>query len=435
MKRLLSVLFWSVIAAAFIGPGTVTTTASSGASHGLRLLWAVLFSTLACLALQEASARITSVSGLTLGRALRKRYRGRMTGLLALGLVLGAVVLGCAAYEAGNILGALAGATMFTGLPPLALTLGAGAAASALLALGTARTVAKALGVVVAFMGVAFLVTALMLRPALPELAEGLLVPSFPPGSGILVLGLIGTTVVPYNLFLGSGLALGQSLREIRFGLSVAVLLGGVISMGILVAGTSVQEPFSFEVLAEVLSAKLGIWAGPLFALGLFAAGFSSAITAPLAAALTVRSLFARDEQDTRWTEGGWRYRAVWGAVLLTGVGFGLAGVQPVPAILLAQAFNGVLLPFVAAFLLIVSNDRNLLSSAINGRVANGAQGLVFLLTVLLGSWRTLGAGSASLGLPAPDETLLIGVSAVVAAAAAWPLFRAAARARSPEAA
>ena len=69
MQRLLNILLWSVIAAAFIGPGTVTTAASSGARFGFALLWALLFSTVACLVLQEASARVAVVSGRTLALA------------------------------------------------------------------------------------------------------------------------------------------------------------------------------------------------------------------------------------------------------------------------------------------------------------------------------------------------------------------------------
>ena len=75
MKRITTILFWSVISAAFIGPGTVTTAASAGASHGFQLLWALVFSTLACVVLQEAAARISIVSGKNLGEALKERYK------------------------------------------------------------------------------------------------------------------------------------------------------------------------------------------------------------------------------------------------------------------------------------------------------------------------------------------------------------------------
>ena len=59
MKRLLNVLFWSVISAAFIGPGTVTTASSAGATFGLQLAWALLFSTVACIVLQVPKQYLT----------------------------------------------------------------------------------------------------------------------------------------------------------------------------------------------------------------------------------------------------------------------------------------------------------------------------------------------------------------------------------------
>ena len=86
---------------------------------------------------------------------------------------------------------------------------------------------AMALFALVAVMGGAFLLTGLLLKPPPGEVLAGLAVPSVPAGSSLLVLGLVGTTVVPYNLFLGSGIARGPRLGEARFGLAVAIVLGG----------------------------------------------------------------------------------------------------------------------------------------------------------------------------------------------------------------
>jgi NRAMP (natural resistance-associated macrophage protein)-like metal ion transporter len=227
MNRFGSILLWAVIAAAFIGPGTVTTAASAGANHGYSLLWALLFSTVACFILQEASARLTVVSGQTLGRALRSRYSRGLRGGLLLGLVLGAILVGCAAYEAGNILGGVAGAVMATGASATLLTFASGAIAAVLLWSQAPKAVARSLSVIVAVMGVAFVWTAWQLSPSITGLSRGTLTPSLPEGSGVLVLGLIGTTVVPYNIFLGSGLAGGQRLKELRFGLAIAIGVGG----------------------------------------------------------------------------------------------------------------------------------------------------------------------------------------------------------------
>lgn len=431
MRRLLSILFWSVIAAAFIGPGTVTTAASAGARHGYALLWALTFSTFATVVLQEASARVTVVSGRTLGAAIREQYRGAGARMLVTALVMGAIVVGNAAYEAGNILGAVAGAEM--GLPASrrTLTLVIGAVAAAVLWLGTPRAVARLLSVAVAFMGTAFLVAAIRLAPDLGEIVPAAIVPTVPAGSGLLVLGLIGTTVVPYNLFLGSGIAAGQDLEELRFGIVVAVVLGGVISMGILVVGAAVVGEFTYAAVAAALEGRIGPGAGAFFAWGLFAAGLSSAITAPLAAAVTSRSLLSDSRDD--WGPTSVRYRAVWGGVLLVGIGFGITEIRPVPAIILAQALNGVVLPFAAVFLLGVVNDRRLMGAeGINGPMGNALMGLVVLVTVVLGAAGVLRAGAAALGLAAPGEGVLLGSAGVVAALLAPPVLRRVARLRRP---
>ncbi|HEX2094138.1 MAG TPA: divalent metal cation transporter [Longimicrobiaceae bacterium] len=423
MKRLLQILFWSIIPAAFIGPGTVTTAASAGTRFGYTLLWALVFSTVATVVLQEASARVTVVSGRNLGEAIRDRFGGGVSGWLVLGLVLGAIVLGNAAFEAGNILGASAGAALGTGLSGPLLPLAIGAVAAGVLWIGTPKTVATLLSLTVAVMGIAFLATALLLQPPAGEVLRGSVVPASPAGTGLLVLGLVGTTVVPYNLFLGSGIAAGQKLGEIRFGITVAVVLGGIISMGIVVVGAGVEGEFSYEAVAATLSGRLGAWAGPLFAWGLFAAGLSSAITAPLAAAITARALYG--DGSERWSDRGARFRAVWLGVLLVGVAFGVAGVRPIPAIILAQALNGVVLPFAAVFLLLVVNDRVVMGErGINGPVSNTLMAATVAVTLVLGVSGVLRAGASAAGVAEPREGTILLASAGIAAVLLVPVLR-----------
>jgi len=432
VRRLLAVAFWSVIAAAFIGPGTVTTCASAGARFGPALLWALTFSTVACLVLQEASARITVLSGRTLGEALRPPRRGGVGASWMVATAAGAILLGCAAYEGGNILGAAAGVGLVAAVPPPLVAVALGAGAGTLLWLGSTRTVVRVMSVLVAVMGVAFLYTAAALRPVAGALVLGAVVPSVPAGAGLLVLGLVGTTVVPYNLFLGSGIAAGQRLDEMRFGLAVAIVLGGLISMAIVVVGSAVTGAFGYAELAGVLAARFGAWGRGLFAAGLFAAGFSSAITAPLAAAITARSLFSHSRAGRLWGERAWCYRAVWLAVLLVGVGLGATGVRPIPAIIAAQALNGVLLPLVAVFLLLVVNDRALLGDGgINRTPANFLTVAVCAVAVLLGAANLVRAVAAALALPAPTDRLVLWTAAAAVAALAVPTARALRRRRA----
>lgn len=422
MKKLLNILFWSIIAAAFIGPGTVTTAASAGAEYKYALLWTLVFSTIACLILQEASARITVISNKNLGQALREQYTGKSTGLLVLILILGAIVLGSAAYEAGNILGGVAGAVLGTGFSKNILTLSIGLIAGLLLFFGTTSIVARIMGVVVAIMGITFIFTAFMLAPSFSEIVKGSLFPSLPKGSGILILGLIGTTVVPYNLFLGSEIAKGQNLKEFRFGLSVAIILGGIISMGVLVVGTAITDTFTFQSLSEALTSRLGNWASLLFAIGLFSAGFSSAITAPLAAAITAKSLFDNRKNDF-WNEKSFPYRSIWMGVLLIGIIFGLTDFKPVEVIILAQALNGLLLPFVAVFLFVTVNDIKLMgNNGVNNIARNIVTGIVVVITILLGVSNITRAAYKIFESSNPDEGAIILISIIITILLSYPI-------------
>jgi Mn2+/Fe2+ NRAMP family transporter len=362
----------------------VTTAARAGSDFGFALAWALLFSTVACIVLQEAAGRITVVSGLELGEAIGRRFGSSGAGRLLPALVAAGVALGCAAYEAGNLLGGVAGLGLVTETSPALLTVVCGVAAAALLATGNTRWIARTLGVVVALMGVAFLITAVRLGPDLAALARGLVVPTVPRGSAVLVLGLVGTTVVPYNLFLGSALARDNRLREMRWGLALAVGGGGVISLGVLVVGSALGGGLEYERLAAVLADRLGVGAAWSLAVGLFGAGLTSAVTAPLAAAITCRTLLSRPDGPD-WSERSARYRTVWVAVLAIGVGFGIAEVRPIPAIILAQAFNGLVLPLVAVFLWLTMNDRALLGDAANRRWQNVVMGLVVAVCIVLG--------------------------------------------------
>ena len=390
LKRLLNILFWSVISAAFIGPGTITTAAKAGAGFGFSLLWALVFSTVACLVLQEAAARLSILSGKSLGNAIALRFKNSKGGWIIFTLIIGAIILGSAAYQTGNLMGAAEGIKLFYDFPVWILVLAIGVFAFVALLFPNLKVVARILGLLVVLMGIAFLTTAILIKPDPSLVMQGALTPSFPEGSGLLLLGLVGTTVVPYNLFLGSGIAdKKQQLVEMRWGVAVAVILGGIISMAVLVTGTSVEGAFSFASLAKVLSDKLGGAAAWLFGFGLFAAGFSSAVTAPLASAITAKDIFGGDNQS-KWQTKGIYFKLTWMLVLFTGLGFGMAGLKPIPAIIAAQAFNGFILPFIAIFLWMAINDQKLVKQSVNSTVGNVLFGIIVWVSLLLGSWNIL---------------------------------------------
>lgn len=394
----------AVVAAAFIGPGTVTTATLAGAGFGYTLLWALTFSLLATLVLQEMAARLGLVTGSGLGEAVRRRFEGPASRLLAVSLVIGAIALGNAAYETGNLLGAALGAEAVWGGAPRLWAVGAGLAAYLLLRTGSYPAVERVLIGLVGVMSLAFLATAVLIRPPLVPLLRGLFVPTVPGGAGVLyVAGLVGTTVVPYNLFLHAS-AVGEKWRgaedlpAARLDLGVSIVLGAVVSMAIVAtsaamnaAGSAAGAPpiASAADMAVQLEPLLGGWARAFFAAGLLAAGLTSAITAPLAAAYATAGALGwpRDLGDRR-------LRLVWMGVLAAGIVFAGLGVRPVPAILFAQVANGVLLPAIAVFLLLAVNDRRWMGERVNGPLMNLAGGVVVLVALALGLralWSALG--------------------------------------------
>ncbi|WP_240543418.1 Nramp family divalent metal transporter [Spirosoma foliorum] len=374
-----SILFWSVISAAFIGPGSVTACAIAGSKYGLQLLWVLTFATLGTVWLQEAAARITIATGQDLGQVISQTYTG-VKGRWVSWVLFLAIFLGCAAYQAGNILGAVSGLALLTGLPVPALTVGIGLVCIGLLWIGSTQNLANFLGLIVFAMGGAFVYVAFGTPVTPSQLTKSLLTPSFPDGSLLLINSLIGTTIVPYNLFFGSSIVPGQSLSEMRLGIWVAVVLGGIISVVLLLAGLLIPTDFSYPHMAQVLTDSLGSWAGSLFAFGLLAAGFASSLTAPLAAAVTAQSLLGVQKNSPV-------YRGIWIVVMLTGVTFGLLNVTPIPVIVAVQAINGILLPFVTIFLFVAVNNRTLLGKYRNSLAQNVAMGSIVLVTAILGLW------------------------------------------------
>ena len=395
----------AIVTAAFIGPGTVTTCTLAGVRFAYALLWALVFATVGTIVLQEMAARLGTVGRIGLGEAVRRRIASPTPRLLAALLIAGAIGVGNAAYQTGNLLGASLGAQAIGGGDVRAWAAAFGVAAAALLWIGSYKAIERVLVSMVVVMSLVFLVTAVAVGGDLPAMLRGALVPSTPEGSALVALGLVGTTIVPYNLFLhasaarerfggdgadGAGARDGASaLAAARADLVVAIGLGGLVSMAIVVtaAASGAGDTVTAAEMARQLEPLLGVWARDFFAAGLLAAGLTSSITAPMAAAYALAGAFGWPA-DLRAA----RLRLVWGAVILVGVGFAVAGVRPIPAIVFAQAANGLLLPLIAAFLLWVMNDRALLGRATNGPLANVLGGLVVILSAILGVRAVVGA-------------------------------------------
>ncbi len=354
----------SLVVAAFVGPGTVLTCAAAGVEFGYALGWVLLFATAATFVLQSFTANTGILARQGLGEALRATLQAPWARRLAFGLVVLGLWVGTAAFETGNLIGAAAGITALfgDGVPRRAIIMVIAAAAGVMLLLDL-RRIAQLFTVLVVAMSGLFVVGLILAPVDWPAALQGLVVPSVPDGSLLTVVALLGTTIVTYNLFLHPSAAKAywadtpdRSVAwrgELR-GMALFLPIGGLVSFAILAAGATLfgQEAAADDVgaFAVLLEPVAGPAARFCFGLGLFAAGITSAMTAPLAAATGIREIFgwSDDASDLR-------YRLVWGSVILTGLLFSLGDWSPLAAIIAAQAANGVLLPAIAGFMLFLS--------------------------------------------------------------------------------
>lgn len=383
----------ALVAAAFIGPGTVTVCTIAGVSFGYDLLWAMLLSIFATIILQEMSARIGIITGQGLTAVIRQQLESRpVTRTLVLLLIICAIVVGNAAYEAGNISGGRLGLETLLGLGEATdsryLSIIIGALAFALLYQGSYKLLERVLVAMVVVMSVAFVVTAILTRPDPAAIFRGLLVPSFNDANLLTIVGLIGTTVVPYNLFLHASLAREKwhdpaDLPHARRDTVIAVTLGGLVSMAIIISAAAANATgiSSAADLAVSLEPLFGSSARYFLSAGLFAAGITSAITAPLAAAYVVRGCLGWPD-DLRHSG----FRLVWIVILVLGVTFSSLGISPIEIIRFAQVANGIALPVIVGILLWIMNQQVVLGAYKNSLLHNVMGGLIFVVTIALGS-------------------------------------------------
>ncbi len=384
-----------LVTAAFIGPGSVISASLAGANFGFALLWALVFSVIATIILQEMAARLGIVTQQGLGENIHQAISHPIAKFFAILLVVAAIVIGNSAYQGGNIAGASMGLTGL--LAPFGLSGNAAATfipvaigffAFLLLASGSYKIIEKTLIFLVLLMSLAFVSTFILSKPDLSELVSGIFIPHIPNGATLTVIALIGTTVVPYNLFLHASSAKqkwhsAEQLPEVRKDLYVAIPLGGLMSLAIV--STAATAFFGKQIsiqsaadLAPALQPIFGNWATVFMSIGLFAAGISSAVTAPLAAAFALSGVL---NLKNKMTDNS--FKVIWLVILIIGASIASSGYKPMNIIWFAQVANGLLLPIITLFLLwMMNSDR--LGQYKNTRLQNGLGILILLVTLLL---------------------------------------------------
>src|SRR5262245_48752131 len=386
---------------AVVGPGFITaavdndaggiaTYSVAGAQFGYSLLWIMIPATVALVVIQEMSARMGAATGKGLSDLIREEFGFRVTFFLMIALVF---------TNFGNIVAEFAGVASSLELfgvskyivVPLAALL-----VWALVVHGTYSSVEK-IFLFASLFYVAYVISGVMARP--DWTAASLSTVTRPESIGFrnygylsMVIGLIGTTITPWMQFYlqASVVEKGVTMRQYRasrLDVVIGCLFSNVIAWFIIVACAATLHAagkFSLETgadAAQSLRPLAGEYAYLLFAGGLLNASLFAASILPISTAYAVcEGLGFESGLDKRFDEAPAFY---WLYTALIVLGAGILLVPRFPLfrfMVLSQVVNGILLPFVLVFMLLLVNDKELMGEHVNSRWYNVV------------SWATAGA-------------------------------------------
>lgn len=390
-----------IVTSAFIGPGTVTLCILSGIEFGYSLIWCIIFSIIATCYLQEISSRLGIISRKGLSEIITD-IDNNFIRKIAVSFIFLSLFIGNTAYESGNISGTSMGLETFIGSSSLNIfnheinlnPIFIGFILILIVGNGSYKVFEKFLLILVSIMSLTFIFLAIISKPKINDLLNGL-VPSVDDNNFIYVIGLIGTTVVPYNLFLHSYVSKNKwknrdDYKNSIFDTIISIVFGGIISLSIIITSASAHNLFNpTEIknavdLGSQISPILGNSSKYFISIGLFCAGITSSITAPIATSYALSGIF---KYKPKWEDPS--FKKISYTVIIIGVLFSSLSYQPIVIIKFAQFINGLFLPLIAGFLLWSINKKKIMGDFTNSDRYN-LLGIIIIIISLLISYRSL---------------------------------------------
>ena len=378
-----------LVVGSFIGPGTITSATRAGATYGYALLWTVIFSVIAVIVMQEMAARLGIVTQNGLAEELVKELSDSPPLKWAMIiLVASAIVLGGVAYMGGDLTGTAIGISSLTGIPSNIVAPIWGIDVLILIEIGDAvKTLEKLLSVCVSVMAIVFVVTMIIVKPDLGELLMGA-VPNVPQNAIMTCVAMIGTTVVPYNMFIHATSARKtwhnpEELPLARFDVTISMIIGGIITGAVMITAGTVMRGMTVSSAADMavqLEPLLGSFSKPFLSIGLISAGVSSAVVTPLGVSYVLAGLFKwkMDKTDKR-------FFATNIIVVVIGIIVSATGYNPISIIMMAQAVNGIFLPIIVIALVFITSRTRVLGQYKNSLLRNLLGGCVAIISLVIG--------------------------------------------------
>ena len=388
--------------------GGITTYSVLGASTGLTLLW--LFPiTMAILAIvQEMAARLGVVTGQGLSDLIRDRFGVRPTAFAMLVLLIANVANTVAEFSGAAAALEIFGISRYLTVPLV------GIAIWALVLKASYKVLERVfLAVTIVFFG--YVISAILSRPDWFHVGRALVSPSLDltPAQLLLVVAVIGTTITPYMQFYLTSAVAEKGIDVDELKLEQADAVGGsiwtnVIAVFIVVAAASTIALAGGTIssaadAAKALEPVAGSLAELFFAAGLFGASVLAATIMPLSTAFVICEAFGWESGVDKRFGDARAFFSIYTFVLVAGALVVLIpGLDLLPVIVASQNLQGLLLPIVLIFMVLLANDRRLMGDHRNGRVANvlawGAVGIVVVLDVVLLGVSALGLFGVKVG-------------------------------------
>ena len=389
--------FWKTLAVFFalFGPGIITsnvdndaggitTYSLAGSEFGLSLLWTLIPITLALIVIQEMCARMGVVSGKGLSDLIRERFGARATFYLMIALFL--TNLG---NSVSNFAGVAASMEIFGVSKYLSVPLSA-FFVWWLVVKGSYKSVEKAFLVACLFY-ISYIVSGFMVDPDWGEITAQFLTPTveFTPQYLTLAVGVVGTTIAPWMQFYLQSSVVDKGLKpedyqyarmDVVFGSIIVNIVAFFIIL--LCAVTIHQEGIQIETAKDAalalapLAGKYCTW---LFAFGLLNASLFAASILPLSTAYTICEAFGWESSVNRKFAEAPQFYGLYSIMIILGSAVILFPDIPlIPIMFYSQVINGVLLPVILTFMLILVNDRRIMGKFTNGWILN----LISLFTI-----------------------------------------------------
>jgi Mn2+/Fe2+ NRAMP family transporter len=377
--------------------GGITTYSVLGAETGLRLLWLFPVMVVVLAIVQEMAARLGVVTGQGLSDLIRDRFGVRWTALAMLVLLVANV-----AQTVAEFAGIRAAADV-VGLPSIVVVPVAAFGLWALVLFASRQLVERVFLFVIVVFGL-YIVSAFQAGPDWAEVGRALVTPTIDldPTVLLLMVALVGTTITPFMQFYLQSAVAEKGIGEEELRLGRADAIGGaiwtnVVAVFIVVAVAATLHAGGVRVetadeAARALEPVAGHLAAVLFAVGLFGASMLAATILPITTAFVICEAFGWESGVGKPFRDAPTFFGIYTLVLLVGALIALLpSLDAVPLIIASQNLQGLLLPIVLVFMVLLVNDERLLGRHRNGRVANvlawAAVGLIVLLdVVLLGS-------------------------------------------------